>query len=57
MCKTMFERKPKTIRTDRDNEYMEKEFFTYLKTHGQQNGVGESKNRTLKLLVVCACRC
>jgi hypothetical protein len=56
--KTKFQRKPKTLRTDRGTEYTNKKFQDYLKEEGieyqttvgyapEQNGIAERKNRTL----------
>lgn len=64
MCKTMFNRKPKMIRTDRGGEYMSVEFIKFLDQEGiryqrtapyspQQNGVAERKNRTLIEMARC----
>lgn len=64
MCKTMFNRKPKFIRTDRGGEYMSQQFATFLEKEGiqnqrtapynpQQNGVAERKNRTLIEMARC----
>lgn len=64
MCKTMFNSKPKFIRTDRGGEYIDNDFVNYMKTEGiqynrtapstpQQNGVAERKNRTLIEMARC----
>lgn len=64
MCKTMFNSKPKFIRTDRGGEYMDNDFIKYMKAEGiqynrtapstpQQNGVAERKNRTLIEMARC----
>lgn len=64
LCKTMFNRKPKVLRTDRGGEYMGNRFINYLEKEGiqyqrtapytpQQNGVAERKNRTLIEMARC----
>lgn len=64
MCKTMFGRKPKFIRSDNGGEYVNKQFIAYLQQEGiqqqrtapytpQQNGVAERKNRTLVEMARC----
>lgn len=64
ICKTMFNCKPKFIRTDNGGEYVNKQLIEYLKQQGiqqqktapytpQQNGVAERKNRTLIEMARC----
>lgn len=64
LCKTMFNRKPKIIHTDRGGEYMDTKFIKFLDQEGiqyqrtapyspQQNGVAERKNRTLIEMARC----
>lgn len=64
MCKTMFGRKPKFIRSDNGVEYVNRQFVEYLQHEGiqqhktapytpQQNGVAERKNRTLIEMARC----
>lgn len=64
LCRTMFNRKPKMIRSDRGGEYMSAEFTKFLDREGiryqrtapyspQQNGVAERKNRTLIEMARC----
>lgn len=64
ICKTMFGRKPKFIRSDNGGEYVNKQFTEYLQQEGiqqqktapytpQQNGLAERKNRTLIEMARC----
>lgn len=64
MCKTMFNSRPRFLRTDGGGEYMDNDFVKYMKTEGiqchrtapytpQQNGVAERKNRTLIEMARC----
>lgn len=62
--KTLHQKKPKIIRSDRGREYIDSELTNYLKEEGikiqytasytpEQNGVAERKNRTLIEMVRC----
>lgn len=64
MCRTMFNKTPKFLRTDNGGEYISKQFNVYLQQNGiqiqrsapyspQQNGVAERKNRTLVEMARC----
>ena len=64
MVENSFKKKIKSIRSDKEGEYIKREFHHYYELEGiqmehsvpytpQQNGVAERKNRSLKEMETC----